>query len=111
MKNIYQKVILVLFILLFKILIWYVFQCQIVDLSNYICEKLGIVPIGKQDLFNGLSKGIKVFKVSCLIVDVLLDLIILVSMKFIFRNFILKRFTYNYLIISFFLLIFFLLIF
>lgn len=111
MKSIYQKAIIVLSILLFKILIWYIFQNQVIDLSNYICESLGFVPKGKQDLFNGLLKGIKIFKVSCVIVDLLLNLIILLSLRFIFKDFILKRFIYNYLIVGFILLVFILLVF
>lgn len=111
MKSIYQKAIIVLSILLFKILIWYIFQNQVIDLSNYICENLGIVPKGKQVLFNGIPKLITLFKVSCIIVDILLDLIILVSLKSVFKDFILKRFTYNYLIVSFILLVFILSIF
>ena len=111
MKSIYQKAVIVLSVLLFKILIWYIFQNQIIDLSNYICENLGIVPKGKQVLFNGILKLMTLIKVSFLIVDVLLDLIILVFIKFIFKNFILKRFTYKYLIISFILLVFILLVF
>ncbi|MGY3212687.1 hypothetical protein [Mucilaginibacter sp. HD30] len=106
MKSIYQKIIIVLFILLFKILIWYVFEIQFVELSIYICENLGIVPKGKQDLFNGLPKAVTVFKVSFLIVDILLDLFIWMAMRFIFKEFTLKRFTYKYLIISFVLLVF-----
>lgn len=111
MKSIYQKAIIVLSILLFKILIWYIFQNQVIDLSNYICENLGIVPKGKQVLFNGIPKLITLFKVSCIIVNILLDLIILISLKSVFKDFILKRFTYNYLIISFIILVIILLIF
>jgi hypothetical protein len=111
MKSTYQKAVIVLSILMFKILIWYIFQNQVIDLSNYICENLGIVPKGKQDFFNGLPKLITLFKVSCIIVDILLDLIILVSLKSVFKDFILKRFTYNYLIVSFILLVFILSIF
>jgi hypothetical protein len=104
MKSIYQKIIIVVSILLCKALIWYVFRYQVVDLSNYICENLGIVPKGKQDLFDGLPKAITVLKVSFLLVDILVDLFILISIKFIFKDFILKRFTYKYFIISFVLL-------
>lgn len=111
MKSIYQKAVIVLTILLFKILFWFIFQNQLIDLSNYICENLGIVPIGKQVLFNGIPKLITLFKVSCIIVDVLLDLIILFSLKFLFKNFVLKRFTFNYLVISFILLVLVLLVF
>lgn len=105
MKSIYQKGIIVLSILFLKILIWYIFQNQVIDLSNYICENLGTVPKGKQVLFNGIPKLITLFKVSCIIVNILLDLIILVSLKSVFKDFILKRFTYNYLIVSFILLV------
>lgn len=111
MKTIYQKVVIILSILLFKILIWCVFQNQIIDLSNFICENLGIVPKGKQVLFNGIPKLIILVKVGFLIVDILLDFIILILMKSLFKNFTLKRFTYNYLIISFILLASILLIF
>lgn len=111
MKAIYQKIIIVLSILLFKILIWYIFQNQAIDLSNLICENLGIVTKGKQDFFNGIPKLIVLIKVSILIIDVLLDLVILLSLRFIFRDFILKRFIYNYLIVSFIILLLVLLLF
>ncbi|PAM94945.1 hypothetical protein B4N84_10905 [Flavobacterium sp. IR1] len=111
MKKIYQNAIVIISILFFKILVWYIFQSQAIDLSNYICENLRFVPKGKQDLFNGLSKGIKVFKVSCIIIDVLSDLLILISLKFVFKDFILKNFICSYLIVSFILLVFILLIF
>ena len=111
MKSIYQKGIIILSILLLKIFIYCFFQTQIIDLSNFVCENLGIVAKGKQDFFNGIPKLITLFKVSCIIVDILLDLIILVSLKSVFKNFILKRFTYNYLIVSFILLVFILSIF
>lgn len=105
MKPIYLKFVIVFSILFIKILIWCIFQNQLIDLSNYICENLEIVPKGKQDFFNGLPKGIKLIKVSFLIVDILLNLIVLGFMKSIFMNFILKKFTLNYLIISFILLV------
>mgnify|MGYP003484678232 CR=1 FL=1 len=100
MKNIYLKLIIILFIFLIKILIWYTFQNQVINLANYICENLRLTPIGKQDLFSGISKGVKVFKVSCFIVDFLLNLVIVFFVKFIIKKFILNRFICNYLIIN-----------
>ena len=111
MISIFQKVVIIISILLFKILVWFVFQNGIVELSNYICEYLGIVPIGTQMVFSGIPKLIAVIKVSFVILDILLDLIILIFVKFLFKNFILKRFIYIYLIVSFILLIFILSIF
>lgn len=106
MKTIYQKTIIVLSILLFKILIWCIFQNQAIDLSNFIYENLGIVTKGKQDFFNGMPKLITLIKVSVLMIEVLLDLVILLSLKTIFRYFVLKRFIYKYLIVSFIVLLF-----
>jgi len=106
MRTIYKKIVIVLFISLFKILIWYIFKNHAIDLSNLICENLGIISRGKQDFFNGLPKLIVLIKVSILIVDILLDLVVLLALKFIFRNSTLKGFLYNYTIVSFITLLF-----
>lgn len=111
MKNFYLKVLIILSVLFFKILFWFIFQNQIVELSNYICENLGVVPKGKQVIFDGIIKIIAVIKLSFVIVDILLDIIILVCIEHIFKSFTLKRFIYNYLIVSFIILILILLIF
>ncbi len=111
MKSIYQKGIIISSILLLKIFIYCFFQTQIIDLSNFVCENLGIVAKGKQDFFNGIPKLIFLIKVSFLMIDILLDLVILLSLKFIFRDFVLKRFTYKYLIVSFIILLFVILLF
>jgi hypothetical protein len=101
MKIVNFKVLLVISILIFKTLIWFIFRDQIFLVSKYFCENFGLVPIGKQDLFNGLPISMYILKISYLIIDLMIDFVIISVILIFIKNYRHKNFIFKYLFLSF----------
>lgn len=98
-----KKGSIVLAFSLFKIIIWFLFQDYIISISNYFCELFQIVPIGKQYFITGLSKINTIIKISFILVELAINLLIYILFFNITDD--MKKFILKYIIISLFLVV------
>jgi len=96
-----KKSAIIFLVILMKVMFWFLFKLQLADVAIIICEYLRLVPKGKQDLFDGLPKVIKITKVSFLIVEILLDIVIYIILTLRYKNYIYRKPIITSLIITF----------